>query len=312
MSNAEGNLEIYLGSLGGEEPVRLTSNARDDYHLTWSPNGEYLAFTSQTDGDAEIYTVAVADGVVKRLTREPGADSTPSWSPDSQRIAFISERSGRTNLFTMAADGSDVKQLTHYEATIKAPHWSPDGAQIVFTLGNNLAAVNADGSGLRKLTNLREVRDQQPRWSPDSSKVVYTQIVDDVYNIHVVDVVSGVSTQLTDSKSFDTDPQWSPDGSKILWLSARDGGVRKQLFVMASDGSDIKQLTGGGREVLTPSWSPDGRQVTFARHQRGRFAAETLHLDDIAPGAYGEPKALGHFGKGLELSPQFRPTFKSS
>src|SRR2546428_2174604 len=68
--------------------------------------------------------------------------------------------------------------------------------------------------------------------------------------------------RLTNNPANDLLPKWSPLGSRIVFTSNRDG--MNAIYVMRSDGSDVKKLTSGSAEDFEASWSPDGSQVLFA------------------------------------------------
>ena len=57
----------------------------------------------------------------------------PMYSPDGMKLAFISTHDGDPEIFVMNADGSGLKKLTDNTAVDAAPSWSPDGGKIVFT-----------------------------------------------------------------------------------------------------------------------------------------------------------------------------------
>lgn len=60
---------------------------------------------------------------------------------------------------------------------------------------------------------------------------------------------------------------WSGDGRQLAFDSARvapeRGGDRKEVFVMAADGSNVRQVTSIGGYSGQPSWSPVGDLITF-------------------------------------------------
>ena len=81
------------------------------------------------------------------------------WSPDGRKIVFVRFRRcvrherGRKR-------GAEPHAERHVPlATDSAPAWSPDGRKILFVSnrgGNGeVYVMNADGSGLRKLTRLK-------------------------------------------------------------------------------------------------------------------------------------------------------------
>jgi Tol biopolymer transport system component len=126
--------------------------------------------------------------------------------------------------------------------------------------------VNADGSGLAKLTNNPAI-DLSPSWSPDGRKIAFMRNGANVTNsgtaenIYVMNADGTGQKRLTDT-NVDSDPAWSPDGSKIAFISGRAGGSH-DIFIMDADGGNVRRLTNNGRLNFSPFWSPDGTKVAF-------------------------------------------------
>ncbi len=135
----------------------------------WSRDGRTIVFVSWRDGNGEVYAMDADGSGPRNLTQNPAKDVRPAWSPDGRRIAFVSRRDGNSEIYVMNADGSGKRNLTRDRASDDYPTWSPDGRRIAFLRGrlhsNNpggrgvrrcygyhLYVVNADGSGLRRLT----------------------------------------------------------------------------------------------------------------------------------------------------------------
>ncbi len=109
-------------------------------------------------------------------------------------------------------------------------------------------------------------RISEPRLSPDGKLVAFTVERPDVAantrpkQIYAMRVEGGTPTALTKEGSS-LRPRWMPDSSRIVFLSDRTGSM--QIWSMAPDGSDPKQiidLSGGAGGVIV---SPDGKRLLF-------------------------------------------------
>ena len=68
----------------GTAPVNLTRHTEIATDPAWSPDGNWIAFTTSRDGDREIY-VMDADGIgLRNLTRDPADDIFPDWDPSRE------------------------------------------------------------------------------------------------------------------------------------------------------------------------------------------------------------------------------------
>jgi Tol biopolymer transport system component len=188
-----------------------------------------VAFSSNRSGDVEVYSMNPDGSDLQRLTNVPGEDSAVRWSADGRRLVFASHRDGQSEIYVMNADGSDQTRLTNNPANDTFPAWSPDGSKIVF--GSDRAsntfeiyAMNADGSGVTRLTT--------------------------------TPFISGTEAGFSDF------PLWSAD-DRIAFTSVRSGLQTVQLFTMASDGSNQKQITSDPVGALYPNWSPDNSRLLY-------------------------------------------------
>ncbi len=96
--------------------------------------------------------------------------------------------------------------------------WSPDGEKIAFVTkrdGNfDLYVMNADGSGLRRLTR-GAAWDGGPAWSPDGRKFAFVSKRDGNDEVSVINVDGTGLRNLTRSPAQDGHPKWSSDARKI-------------------------------------------------------------------------------------------------
>ncbi|MGL5058852.1 MAG: TolB family protein, partial [Microcoleus sp.] len=159
---------LFAIGADGSGRRELTPNLEVSYTSVWSPNGQRLAFVS---GDTDIYTVN-ADG--SRLTKQFAGDIckatnfTIAWFANSQKLTFARscddstlESPGSQSLYISDTSGIKGTKLTrNLEAGGMPPkneissefYLSPDGQQVAFVKDKNIYKMNADGSGMTKLT----------------------------------------------------------------------------------------------------------------------------------------------------------------
>ena len=157
----------------------------------------------------------------------PTPTNTPTPTTSGGRIAFTSQRDGNNEIYTMNADGSGLTRLTNNSAGDSHPDWSPDGRKIAF------ASRRGGGNN-------------------------------DIYIMNADG--SGVERITTDN--YSGSPSWSPDGRRIAFVSRRSGAW--EIYVMDADGSNVARVTNNSMDEGKPSWSRDGRRLTFDAYPQGR------------------------------------------
>lgn len=249
---------------------------------SWSPDGTRIAFSDlefvATSGGTEqrghIYVMEADGSNLKQLTSGPYEDESPSWSPDGKKIAFhrlefgnLATRSGGSERYivTMTSDGKRLKRIFG-ELADRAwanrvawswesePAWSPDGKQIALKYSHRLAIANVDAKNFKD--DFRVLFDVGLRfsgsrisWSPDGSRIAISRRLvepsgrmSEDESIAIVDVASGVATDITPRGAHHVNPHWSPDGRSIVYQShrgeARDGfyrTVENRIYVVGVD-----------------------------------------------------------------------------
>src|SRR5437762_183844 len=101
--------------------TRLTFDAGLQTGATWSPDGRFIAYSSNRGGKFDIWVQSVSGGDAVEITHEPGQNWQPEWSPDGKYIAYRSEnRAG--GLFIVPALKGARRKLADFGYY---PRWSP-------------------------------------------------------------------------------------------------------------------------------------------------------------------------------------------
>ena len=248
--------EIYLADYDGENQRRVTVGRTLNGFPAWSPDARAIAFTSWRRGQPQVFVSHIYEGTLDEVTKGPGENWLPAWSPDGTRIAFASTRDGNSEIYVANRDGSNVRRLTNNPAIDITPTWSPNGNEIAFTSDRSgspqIYMVAADGLGsVQRLTN--ESYCDRPTWSPPPfNEIAFAVRTGPGFDIKIIDVNNRQTRQLTFGEGTNESPAFAPNGRHLAFTSTRAG--KSQIFVIARDGRDLKQITKAGNN-LQPSWS---------------------------------------------------------
>lgn len=185
-----------------------------------------------------------------------------------------------SEIHVVDADGSNPVRLTHNSREDTFPVLSRDGIRIAFSRGihgqYDLFVMNADGSGVTRVTRTGNADEVLPSWSPDGTTLAFTATTaipgggwqSDIYKIRVSD---GRFRRLTFTpKSKEFAPDWAPDGTEIAFTKQN---YRREKYGVASIRPDAEGLrwivvnprSREGYTDVNPSWSPDSQWLAFSR-----------------------------------------------
>ncbi len=170
------NSDLHIvDTVTGEERVFTSWRYWYETGHAWSPDGEWIAFSSEhPDGDGGDVIALSVDGERSRpvaTQQENSTDVDPARSPDGKRLVLI-EYYDSYDLYTTSFccnNGYRRRTVTRDALREWLPEWSPDGQTIVFYakagVGYDIYRIDVDGTGLARLTD-HTGSDQHPAWSP--------------------------------------------------------------------------------------------------------------------------------------------------
>ena len=214
-----------------------------------------------------------ADGSDQTCLDIQGSDQ-PAWSPNGNQLVFCSFKEGNSGLSMMNIDGLAITQLPRITELDRFPSWSPDGKQIAFSGTNGIVYVmNTDGTNVTRLTN---VVCMYPVWSPDGKHIAIAgttiRLSGSSCNVRGIYIMNAdgsnlvLVTKLPEGEVKDI--AWSPDGKHIIFASNSDAPPNADSFYLDIysvdvDGSNLTQLTHGGKGGFNLTWSPDSKYIAF-------------------------------------------------
>lgn len=293
-TNRTGDWEIFrLGDYPGKPDAnpnlsRGEGTGVDDMAPSRSPNGEWIAFTSNRDGNWELYVSRTDGSELHRVTFNTVAiDTDPSWGPNNT-LVFETTRDGNWELYLLDLSTGVEMRLTDDAATDINPFWAPTGDKLVFQSDRsgqwqvyelNLTTLET------KLLSDGKGADVDPQYSAKGDRIAFRSTRNGSENavIYVMDAAGSAPVAISDAAGDATNHTWSPTDALIAYQSNLDDDLDVYVYEFAS--GTTRQLTDNAIADYAPTWLCGTDELIFTSDVMGNpdiFQTNALPIDAAA------------------------------
>ena len=269
--------QIWLANTDGGGAFQITYGDKSSTNPKWSPDGNWLAFTSnRKDNKNNLYLLRLNGGEAEPLTDVKTGISNFDWSPDGRWIAF-----------SMSDNKSEDEEKN--DKGKNDFRWVNENQKMSRLY---VVSVMKDANGKReprKLTTENYNVGGDFDWSPDGRWIAFSHAKSPVANdwttsdVSLLEISSGKIKPFLKGTAAESSPRFSPDGKSIA-VTVSDDPPRWA----SNETINIYPAAGGAPKVLAASfdgqpnfagWSPDAKRIYFSE---ARGTGTRIYMIDVA------------------------------
>lgn len=262
--------EIWLAKADGSgKPEQLIHELGENDSLSWSPDGQSIAFESSRGDHSFVGVYSVSAKTITYLDPSTDRDGQPAWSPDSSRIVFLRVPMSKSDLV--------------FEPKRTGTPWSIRIADAATGKGHEVwRAATGQGSVFRQI-----VAENQLFWGA-GDRIVFPWERDGWTHLYSVGV-NGGEAQLMTPGDFEVEyASLSQDRSAVVYSSNQDDIDRRHVWRVGVDATHPEALTSGTGIETAPVQASDNHTVAVLRSDarvtmRPAIVAGTTDIRDLAP-----------------------------
>lgn len=328
---SKGNLWIL--NADGTSHRKLTSREVNESKATWSPDGNRIAFVSNTKEGSEIYMYWVLTGQIAKLSQLEMPPGNITWSPDGKLIAFTMFKSEKLPVvIKMPQKPKGANWAKPARITNRLKH-EADGRGYLKPGFTHIYTIPSQGGTTEQITSGNYNHTGTLSFSPDSKSIYFSanRVEDweydfrnsEVYNVNIHTKIIKV---LTSQKGPDFSPKVSPNGKKIAFLGFKDNVQTHQnsvLYLMNSNGKNRTTISGNfDNSISNIVWDSSGNGLYCTYDEKGNSKIAYISLsgkvtklaDNLGGTTIGRPYASGSFSvakNGTIVYTHTRPEYPS-
>ena len=288
--------QIWMGDVATKKNMQLTFGDKSSSNPKWSPDGNWIAFTSnRKDNKTNLYLLSANGGEAEQITDVKSGISNFEWSPDGRSIAFT-----MTDAKTEEEEKNDKAKNDF--------RWVDENLKMSRLY---LISVQKDADGKREPRKLTtgNYHVGSFSWSPDSARIVFSHAKTPSANdwttsdVSIIEVSNAKVTALANSNAAESAPLYSPDGKSIA-VEVSDTPPTWAGFATIK----IFPATGGEPKALAASfdaqpdvlgWSADSKLIYF---DEAKGTGTQVYALDVVSNRIDEVKTTTAVLTGIDMN----------